>query len=216
MQPQDEQTQDWQQPKEAPAQAPFEVAPEEPIAVDTTPITSSDMQGSMPMPSATSSDVTTSSDDDEALIRWQATEYIHQERTAMWFVVLGLVVVALMVVAVVLIKSITFAILLPVMAAALVVYVKRPPSANDYIISHKGIHVNDHLYTYDQFRSFGVTQHAGHHSVVLVPRKRFQIGQTLYFPEEVGEPLVDMLAARLPMKEVEPDLIDKILAKLHL
>ena len=134
----------------------------------------------------------------------------------MWFVALGLVVVALMVIAVVLIKSITFAILLPVMAAALVVYVKRPPSANDYIISRKGIHVNDHLYTYDQFRSFGVTQHAGYHSVVLVPRKRFQIGQTLYFPEEVGEPLVDMLAARLPMKEVEPDLIDKILAKLHL
>ncbi|MBC7764177.1 hypothetical protein H7Y29_00515, partial [Microbacteriaceae bacterium] len=54
------------------------------------------------------------------------------------------------------------------------------------------------------------------HSVVLVPRKRFQLGQTIYFPEEVGETLVDMLAARLPMKETAPDLIDRILARLHL
>jgi hypothetical protein len=59
-------------------------------------------------------------------------------------------------------------------------------------------------------------QHGGHNSIVLVPRKRFQLGQTLYFPDEVGEPLVDMLAARLPMKEAAPDIIDKILTKLHL
>ena len=52
--------------------------------------------------------------------------------------------------------------------------------------------------------------------MVLTPRKRFQIGQTLYFPEEVGEQLVDMLAERLPMKEVAPDAIDRLLAKLHL
>lgn len=215
MQPQDEQTQDWQQPKEHASQAPFEAAPVEQQA--TEPITSQDMQGSVPVASEMPSDVTPSGNDsDEALIRWQSTEYMHQERTALWFVVLAIIVIVLMVAAIVLIKSITFAILLPVMAVTLVMYVKRPPSLNDYIISRKGLHINDRLYTYDQFRSFGVVQHNGHNSVVLVPRKRFQIGQTLYFPEEVGEPLVDMLAARLPMKEVEPDMIDKILAKLHL
>ena len=45
---------------------------------------------------------------------------------------------------------------------------------------------------------------------------RFQLGQNIYFPEESGEKIVDMLAARLPMKEVKPDFIDRILAKLHL
>ena len=34
--------------------------------------------------------------------------------------------------------------------------------------------------------------------------------------EEIGEQLVDMLAERLPMKEVAPDAIDRLLAKLHL
>jgi hypothetical protein len=54
------------------------------------------------------------------------------------------------------------------------------------------------------------------HSAVLVPRKRFQLGQTVYFPTEVGEQLVDMLASRLPMKELEPDALDRLLARLHL
>ena len=52
--------------------------------------------------------------------------------------------------------------------------------------------------------------------VVLIPRKRFQLGQNIYFPTEVGENLVDMLAARLPMKEASPDIVDKLLAKLRL
>lgn len=219
MQPQDQQNQDWQQPNERPSQAPFVAVPAE--AQETQepseqPITPQDMQGDSPVPSSSVSDVAPSEGDDEALIRWQATEYVHQERTALWFVVLALVVIVLMALAIIVIKSVTFAILLPVMAATLVIYVKRPPAANDYIVSRKGLHINDRLYTYDQFRSFGLVQHAGHNSIVLVPRKRFQIGQTLYFPDEVGEPLVDMLAARLPMKEVQPDLVDKLLAKLHL
>ena len=217
MQPQDEQNQEWQQPHTTASQAPYQTPDAKVTADQAKPNTSQDMQGTMPVPASSPSDVNPAGDDsDEALIRWQSTEYIHQERTALWFVVLALVVIVLMVLAVVVIKSVTFAILLPVMAAALVVYVKHAPSVNDYIVSRKGLHINDRLYTYDQFRSFGIVQHNGHNSVVLVPRKRFQIGQTLYFPEEVGEPLVDMLAARLPMKEVQPDLIDKILAKLHL
>jgi hypothetical protein len=42
------------------------------------------------------------------------------------------------------------------------------------------------------------------------------MGLTAYFPEEVGEPLVDMLAARLPMQPHQPDAIDKLLTKLRI
>ena len=56
----------------------------------------------------------------------------------------------------------------------------------------------------------------GRHALVLMPRKRFQLGHTIYFPESVGEPLVDMLAARLPMNDVKPDFIDSLLARLRL
>lgn len=153
---------------------------------------------------------------DDALLRWQATEYIHHERTALWYVILGIVVVAFIALALLVFNSITFAILIPVMLIALVVYVRRPPSILNYVLSRKGLHVNDHLYSYDQFKAFGVVSHDELHSVVLLPRKRFQVSQTVYFPEDVGESLVDMLAARLPMQEVKLDVIDRLLKKLRI
>lgn len=154
--------------------------------------------------------------DDTALLRWQATEYIHHERTGLWYAALGLVVVVFIALAIFVFNSITFAILIPVMLVALVVYVRRPPSILNYTLSRKGLHINDRLYTYDQFKAFGVITHEGAHSVVLLPRKRFQVSQTVYFPEEVGESLVDMIAARLPMQEVELDAIDKLLKRLRI
>lgn len=153
---------------------------------------------------------------DAALLRWQATEYIHHERTMLWYVILGVVVVGFIALALLVFNSITFAVLIPVMLVALVVYVRRPPSVLNYILSRKGLHVNDHLYAYDQFKAFGVVSHDDLHSVVLLPRKRFQVSQTVYFPEEVGESLVDMLAARLPMQEVKLDAIDRLLKKLRI
>lgn len=155
-------------------------------------------------------------EDEQAVVRWQEKEYIHQDRSATWFIVLGIVSVVLMALAYLLMKSLTFTLLIPVMAATLTIYIRRPPAINDYTLSRKGLHINDRLYPYSDFRSFSVVQQTGINSFVLVPRKRFQISQTVYFPEQAGEAIVDMLAARLPMKEVSPDLIDKILTRLRL
>lgn len=154
--------------------------------------------------------------DDTPLLRWQGTEYIHRERGILWFVLLALVSFGLMALALLVFHSITFTLLIPVMAVALVIYVRRPPATLNYTLSRKGLHINDRLYGYEQFKSFGVIDHNGSRSIALIPRKRFQISQVLYFPTEIGESLVDMLAARLPMKEVAPDAIDRVLAKLHL
>ena len=183
--------------------------PEAPIAAELAP-------EDMPEEPLDDQSVDSPSSDDAALLRWEGTEYVHSTRSVKWYIIFGVVTVAAVVAAIMLLKSITFAILIPVMVIALLVYVRRAPDTLQYILSRKGIHVNDKLFTFDQFKSFGVLSYNGAHSVVLTPRKRFQIGQTLYFPEEVGEQLVDMLAERLPMKEVAPDAIDRLLAKLHL
>ena len=154
--------------------------------------------------------------DDEILIRWQALEYMQHQHEPIWYVGFGAAVLILIAVAIFVFKSPTFAVLVPVMAVALALYVRRPPATIDYTVSRKGIHVNDRLYTFDQFKSFSVVRQETTNHVVLIPRKRFQLGQNIYFPTEIGEKLVDMLAARLPMKEASPDIIDKLLAKLRL
>ena len=215
---QDENSQDWQQPTPAAPAAPYESVPAEDSsqpqgASEYEPAeTEAPKQDESPEQSPSQYD----SEANDALIRWQATEYVSHERSAAWYAVLALISLALIAVALFLMQSVTFAILVPVMAAALILYVRRPPALLDYALSRKGIHINDRLYSYEEFRSFGVLSHENVHSVILVPRKRFQLSQTMYFPEEVGEDLVDMLAARLPMQEVKLDAIDHFLARLHL
>ncbi len=154
--------------------------------------------------------------DENQVVRWQAAEYIHRDKDAVWYIVFTVVVLVLMALAFFLFKSITFVILIPVMAAALVVYSRRPPVQLEYTLSRKGLHVNDRLYEYDQFKEFGLLHGDDQNSILLVPRARFKPGVTIYFPDEVGEAVVDMLAARLPMHEAQIDLIDRLIKKLRI
>lgn len=153
---------------------------------------------------------------EDQVVRWQATEHIHREKSYIWYVVFGVVVLALIAVAIFLVRSWTFAVLIPVMAATLVIYVMRPPALINYTLSRKGLHINDRLYAFDLYKEFGLIHDDDENSVMLVPRKRFQPGVTVYFPSEVGEAVVDMLAARLPMHELRLDPIDRLIRRLRI
>lgn len=227
MQPENNSNEQWQRPQVTSSQAPFQVpeTPENLPVEGVQPPTAGDEQiGNQAMADDGMQDqgvqeetsAPEDENDDTVLIRWEAPEYTHHERSLGWFIIFGVVTLVLAVAAILIIKSITFAILVPVMAIALFIYTQHAPEVLRYTLSRKGLHINDKLFTYSQFKSFGIVEHNGMHSAVLVPRKRFQLGQTVYFPTEVGEQLVDMLAARLPMKELEPDALDRLLARLHL
>jgi len=149
-------------------------------------------------------------------VHWQAHEYIHHEKNTGWFVVFAIVVVALMAAAIFLMQSWTFAILVPVMAVALIVYTRRPPRVLDYTLSSKGLYINDQLYPFSDFKGFGVVRDGEEYSVMLIPVKRFHPGVSVYFPEEQGEAIVDMLGVRLPMQELHLDPIDKLIRKLRI
>lgn len=149
-------------------------------------------------------------------VRWQASEYVHREKDHVWFVVFVLVAITLTAVAVFVIKSLTFAILVPVMAAALFLYTRRPPRVLDYTLGRHGLYINDQLFPFGDFKSFALLRGFDQYSIMLVPVKRFKPAISINFPEEAGEAIVDMLAARLPMREMQPDVVDRIIQKLHL
>jgi hypothetical protein len=154
--------------------------------------------------------------DDTAAVRWQAKEYIHQEKNGLWFIIFGIVIVALMAAAILLMKSWSFAALLVVIAVVIIVFARRPPRVMSYSISQKGLHIGDTLHAFSDFKSFGVIRDGEEYSVMLIPTKRFLPGVTVYFPEESGEQIVDMLGARLPMQELHLDWLDRLVRKLRL
>lgn len=222
MQPDRNQQSDWQQPNDQPSQAPYE-APDDGLAakspvVTLTPDTS--MQQSETEP-PTEDDTFIPKDSDlqaaeEEPVHWQANEYIHHEKDALWFVIFAVVVVGLMAFSIFVIQSISFTILIPVMAVALVVYSQRPPRLLDYTLSSKGLHINDRLYPFNEFKGFGVIRDGKEYSVMLIPIKRFRPGVSVYFPEEAGEAIVDILGTRLPMQKLNLDVVDKVIRKLRI
>ncbi len=216
MQPHDEQPQERQnsQPTPPPLADDFEQA-NRPI-VTLSADENQSVQSVYPVSDQVEATPSVNSSATDQPLRWQATEYVHRERDQMWFILFVVVTIILIAVAIFVIKSVTFAILIPVMAAALVVYIRRPPSVLDYTLSRQGLHINDRLISFSEFKSFAVIHGDSEYSVMLIPTKRFKPGVSVYFPEEAGEAIVDVLAARLPMQEANLDIVDRIIQKLRL
>jgi hypothetical protein len=150
-------------------------------------------------------------------ITWTAQEYVHMERSGIWYVLFVLVVLALIAIDVFVLKSWTFSALVIVMAVAVVVYIRRPPRTLTYGLSGaQGLYIGETLYHLDDYKAFGLIRDGEHHSIMLIPRKRFAPGVSVFFPEEAGERIVDILGQRLPMEELKLDLIDIVVRKLRL
>lgn len=150
-------------------------------------------------------------------VHWSAEEYIHNDKTGLWFVMFALVALAFIALDIFFIKSYTFSILVIVMAIAVIIYTRRPPRTIDYTLSgNQGLYIGERLYHFSEFKSFGLINDQGQHSIMLIPVKRFSPGVSVYFPAESGEKIVDILGARLPMENLKLDAIDIIVRKLRL
>jgi hypothetical protein len=147
-------------------------------------------------------------------VDWEASEYIHHHKNPLWFV--GLAAVAVLVFGVsVFLQAWTFAALVVVMVAAIVFFAVRPPRSLHYKLSAKGLQIDEHFYGFGDFRSFGVVQDGGLFSIVLLPVKRFMPALTVYFEQQDGERIVDILGAHLPMEQMKQDSIDRWMRNLR-
>ncbi len=150
-------------------------------------------------------------------ITWSAEEYVHPDKGPWWYVIFTLIALALIAVDVFFLKSWTFSALVVVMFIALIVYIRRPARTLTYSLSPaQGLYVGETLYNFENFKSFGVLQDGIHNSIMLIPRKRFAMGVSVFFPDEVGEAVVDILGQRLPMENLKLDVVDTIVRKLRL
>jgi hypothetical protein len=149
-------------------------------------------------------------------VTWVAHEYIHQEKGAMWFVLFTLIIAALLAVSVFVMNSWSFAAVLVVIAIVVVVYTRRPPRELTYLLTDEGLAIDGKMHPFADFKSFGVIRDGEEYSVMLIPTQRFQPGVTVYFPEEAGEDIVDMLGSRLPMKDLKLDMVDRAVRLLRL
>ena len=148
-------------------------------------------------------------------VSWQAQEYLTMEHHAGWYVGLAVVGIGLSALAI-WFRGWTFLALIIVSIIAILVFSLRPPRVISYHIDNKGIKEGATFHPYSNFRAFGITKDGEHYSAVLIPKKRLGLQVKIYFPEGSGEGIVDHLGNHLPMEEVRPDLLDKLVKFLRI
>ncbi len=148
------------------------------------------------------------------MVSWEASEYIHRSKDALW--TLGFIAVSLLSLGgAIWLQAWTFVALIVVMAIAMGVFAFRPPHVAKYNLSHQGLEINGKLYAFSEFRAFGVRPEEAFFIVLLIPVKRFMPAITVYFAEDDGEKIVDIFGAHLPMEEMQPDPIDSLMRHIH-
>lgn len=151
---------------------------------------------------------------DSETVSWEASEYIHRSKDISWIAGFGVIVLVLVGVAV-FFQQWLFAALIVVMAIAMGVFAFRPPKVKHYTLNHQGLQIDDRMYHLSDFRAFGVLAEDAFYSIMLIPTKRFMPAVTVYFAQEDGEQIVDILSSHLPLEDLQPDPIDTIMRRLH-
>ena len=148
-------------------------------------------------------------------IIWEAEEYLEHEHNTIWYIGLLIVTAGLCALAIWL-HWWTFLILVILSAIAILISTLRPPRKIQYALTPDGLIEGSKLHGFSEFRAFGILKEGSNYSAVLIPQKRLSINVKVYFPANSGEAIVDALGARLPMEEVKPDFLDKIVNFLRI
>lgn len=150
-------------------------------------------------------------------VQWQAQEYISPDKSPLWYIALGIVVIGVVALDWFVLKTFfTVSLLAVVIAAVVIVMHVRPARMINYTLDTDGLRVDEQLYPLSDYRAFGVLHDGKENSVHLIPVKRFRPSLQVYFPVESGEMIVDSLGSRLPMEEMHLDFVDRIVKFLRL
>ena len=167
------------------------------------------------LPTSNNDSAPVAPEDPEPLIEWEASEFIHHPKTAMWYLVYGVISVAGIAAAIFLMKDWFAAFCFAVAFFTFGFFASRKPRTLHYMLDEAGLHIGDSFYAYTSYHAFGVLQEDGIYSIVLLPNARFSPILTIYFTRELGEQIVDVLSQYLPMQEVKLEWIDKISRKIR-
>ncbi len=150
-------------------------------------------------------------------VEWQSKEFISPDKGPIWYAILAVAVVAIILLDIFVLKTpFTVSALGIVMAIAIVVMHIRPPRMVSYRLDSEGLHANERLYDFTEYKAFGVMHDGKENLIEFIPVKRFRPSLQVYFPVEAGENIVDLVGERLPMQELHPDFVDQLVKMFRL
>ncbi len=152
---------------------------------------------------------------DDSAATWEASEYIHHQKSMAWYLALTGATLLLAAILYLILRDVWSLVVMAVMYAAITVYARREPQVLKYSVGAEGIMIGEKHFTYDQFKSFSVMQETGVPSISLDPTQRFMPAVSIYFAPEDGDKIVNELAKFLPHEQKTSSVVDRAMLKLR-
>lgn len=151
----------------------------------------------------------------EGAVTWKASEFIDHQKSAGWFFPLVLIIFGAAAIMYAVTRNILSTIVVFMGGVAFLVLARQKPRTLSYSLSNTGIQIGEKRYTYDDFRTFSIVQEGALFSVFLEPIKRFMPPISIYFAQEDGEKIFDILASHIPHQEHQPDAVDRFMSRIR-
>ena len=151
---------------------------------------------------------------DHDSVEWEASEYVQHTKGPGWFAALGAVTLVGVGLAV-FFQQWLLTVLIVVMGVAFGIFGMRKPRVVHYRLSDDGLVIGEKTYHLTDFRAFGIREDGAFYTVMLIPVKRLAPGLNIYFSEDEGDHILDILSSHLPVEKMQPDPIDLLMHKLR-
>jgi hypothetical protein len=152
---------------------------------------------------------------DNKFVEWQASEFLHHQKSAGWYLLAVSALAVLGLLSYLLTRDLFGPVSIVVIGALFLVAAQRKPRVIQYLVDVQGVVVGSKEYGYDDFQSFSVVHEDAVESIMLVPQKRLLPNINLYFGPDEGQRVFDILSEHIPLEDRQKDSIDRFLHKIR-
>ena len=143
-------------------------------------------------------------------ISWTTIEYLHTEKTADWYWIVGIVTISIAVISIIL-SNLIFAILIIISSFTLSIFDSRKPERIHIEINNKGVQVGKTKYPYKDLTSYWVETREAHHRVLLKSKHILKPFIVIFIEEVDPEKIKEALSYSLEEEEHTEPFLEKLL-----
>lgn len=146
------------------------------------------------------------------VIRWEAHEYEHHEKSDAWYVALGILAIGGSIASFIL-GNILFGIFILAAAFAMALFAAKPPSQHSFAITRKGIAIGTRLYPWTTLESFWIIEEHEPAHILLKSSRFFMPLIVIPLANELDPEMIhERLSEHLHEEELHEPFSDRLLA----
>jgi hypothetical protein len=149
-------------------------------------------------------------------VSWTAAEFIHHDKSPMWYGVLIICTVILAAAVLLLSHDKVSMFLIIVIGIIFGVTAGRKPRSLQYLLDTNGITVNRAFRPYGDFKSFAITHEPEVTGIIFLPLRRFTLPLSVYVGSSETDQVIAKLTDYLPNDQTRGhDALDRFVQRIH-